>query len=108
VAYYVGFLVLYPMGKEKVYTIAVTIAGVVNFIFNYYIIEHLQQTGASLGTLAAEITGLAIMVFITRKHLKGIGFFRLQNLKYFIALPVIGLLAWIFSNFGLQPLYNII
>lgn len=108
IAYYIGFLVLYPMGREKVYTMAVTIAGTVNFIFNYFVIEHLQQTGASLGTLVAEMTGLGIMIFITRKHLKGIGFFSLQNLKYFIALPIIGLFAYGFSALGLQPLCNII
>lgn len=108
IAYYIGFLVLYPKGREKYYTIAVTVAGIVNFTFNYFVIRQLAQTGVALGTLLAEITGLSIMIWFSSKDLKKNGFYKSDNLKYFAAAAIIVLVNYLVSFLGLSPIYNIL
>jgi O-antigen/teichoic acid export membrane protein len=107
-AYYIGFQLLYPAGKERVYTISVTIAAAVNFIFNLFAIKHLQQDGAALGTLIAEVTGLAIMMVVSRRSLVETGFFKPGNVIYLIAGFVMAGIIYLFSFTGLTPFIHII
>lgn len=108
IAYYIGFQVLYPIGKEKIYTIAVTVAAVINFIFNLYFIKSLEQDGAALGTLLAEFTGMAIMMVVARKRLYATGFFKPANGKYFIAGGIMSTVIYAISYAGLKPLEHLI
>lgn len=107
-AYYVGFQVLYPSGQERIYTISVTIAAVVNFIFNLLIIKHMQQDGAALGTIIAEFTGLTIMIIAARRSLTEVGFFKLKNCIYLIAGGVMALTIYVCSYLHLLPIFQII
>jgi O-antigen/teichoic acid export membrane protein len=106
-AYYIGFQVLYPLGKEKIYTMAVTIAGVVNFIFNYFTIKYLKQDGAALGTLLAEAVGLIIMMYAARKKLAETNFFSPYALKYFTAGTLMAITIYICSFLNLPPLFQL-
>lgn len=102
VAYYIGFLVLYPRGKEYGYTVAVSIAAVVNFIFNYCTLSFLKQDGAALGTLIAEFAGVLIMIYFARKELKPIGFFDRDNSKYFISGGIMAMVIYMISFLNLS------
>nr|WP_241635358.1 flippase [Fusobacterium gastrosuis] len=92
-AYFLGFQILYPHGKEKYYTYAVTIAAVVNFIFNYLMIPKYYQNGAAVGTIIAESVGVLIMLFYARNYLKEVEFYSMKNLKYFIAVSIMGIVV---------------
>ena len=92
IAYFLGFQLLYPHGLEKYYTYSVTIAAVINFIFNYIMIPKYYQNGAAIGTIIAELTGVMLMLYFTRNYLKEIEFYNLKNLKYFISSIIMGLI----------------
>ncbi len=84
-AHFMGWQVLYTNRKEGVYTVAITIAALVNGIFNYFMIHIYSYNGAILGTVVAEATGLVIMTIAGRKYLKNSGALGFDIFKYFIA-----------------------
>ncbi|MDY2980334.1 MAG: flippase [Fusobacterium sp.] len=92
IAYFLGFQLLYPHGLEKYYTYSVTIAAIINFIFNYIMIPKYYQNGAAIGTIIAELTGVMLMLYFTRNYLKEIEFYNLKNLKYFISAIIMGII----------------
>lgn len=69
-ANFVGLQVLYANRKEKYYTVAVSVAAVVNFVSNFILIPKIGQVGAVIGTLIAEIVGLCLMSFLGRTFLR--------------------------------------
>lgn len=69
---FVGMQVLYPHRKEHIYTIAVTLAAAINFISNFILIKKIGLTGAIIGTLIAETSGLLFMTILGAKTLKKI------------------------------------
>lgn len=103
-AYFLGFQILYPHGLEKYYTYSVTIAAIINFIFNYIMIPKYYQNGAAIGTIIAEFTGVLMMLYFTRNYLKDIEFYNLKNLKYFISAGIMGILILFIKSFNLGNL----
>ena len=103
-AYFLGFQILYPHGLEKYYTYSVTIAAIINFIFNYIMIPRHYQNGAAIGTIIAELTGVIIMLYFTRNYLKDIEFYSLKNLKYFVSAGIMGIFILIIKTLNLSNL----
>ena len=66
-AYYMGFLILYPQSREKVYTRAVIIAAAVSLTINYFAISRYQQDGAATVSVIAELLAVAVMYLACRK-----------------------------------------
>lgn len=108
IAYFLGFQLLYPHGLEKYYTYSVTIAAVINFIFNYIMIPKYYQNGAAIGTIIAELTGVILMLYFTRNYLKEIEFYNLKNLKYFISSIIMGLIILFIKSLKLGNIFTII
>lgn len=108
VAYFLGFQILYPHGLEKYYTCSVTVAAVINFIFNYIMIPKYYQNGAAVGTIIAELTGVLMMLYFTRNYLKNIEFYNLKNLKYFISASVMGIVILLIKSFNLGNLITLL
>ena len=108
IAYFLGFQLLYPHGLEKYYTYSVTIAAVINFIFNYIMIPKYYQNGAAIGTIIAELTGVMLMLYFTRNYLKEIEFYNLKNLKYFISSIIMGLIILFIKLLKLGNILTII
>lgn len=108
IAYFLGFQLLYPHGLEKYYTYSVTIAAVINFIFNYIMIPKYYQNGAAIGTIIAELTGVMLMLYFTRNYLKEIEFYNLKNLKYFISSIIMGLIILFIKSLKLGNILTII
>ena len=107
-AYFLGFQLLYPLGKEKYYTLSVVVAAGVNFIFNYLMIPKYLQNGAAMGTVIAELIGPLITLYYSRKYLKGIEFFSLKRLKYFVASLMMGISIVLIQYFNLENIITII
>lgn len=103
-AYFLGFQILYPHGLEKYYTYSVTIAAIINFIFNYIMIPRYYQNGAAIGTIIAELTGVIMMLYFTRNYLKEIEFYSLKNLKYFVSAGIMGIFILIIKTLNLSNL----
>lgn len=111
IAYFLGYQLLYPRGLERYYTYSVTIAAIVNFIFNYIMIPKYLQNGAAIGTVIAESIGVIMMLYFSRSILREIDFFSIKRLKYFIAAIIMGIPVYIITlqNFGniLTIIYSI-
>lgn len=108
IAYFLGFQILYPHGLERYYTYSVTIAAIINFIFNYIMIPKYYQNGAAVGTIIAELTGVLMMLYFTRNYLKNIEFYNLKNLKYFISASVMGIVILFIKSFNLRNLITLL
>ena len=108
IAYFLGFQILYPHGLERYYTCSVTIAAIINFIFNYIMIPKYYQNGAAVGTIIAELTGVLMMLYFTRNYLKNIEFYNLKNLKYFVSASVMGIVILFIKSFNLGNLMTML
>lgn len=108
IAYFLGFQLLYPHGLEKYYTYSVTIAAIINFIFNYIMIPKYYQNGAAIGTIIAELTGVILMLYFTRNYLKEIEFYNLKNLKYFISSIIMGLIILFIKSLNIGNILTIL
>ena len=89
-AHFMGLQVLYTNRKEHIYAVAVTVAALVNGIFNYFMIHAYGYNGAIAGTVIAEMTGLVIMSVAGRKYLAESMALGFDILKYFVAGAVMG------------------
>jgi O-antigen/teichoic acid export membrane protein len=67
-AYFFGFLILYPQGKEKIYTFATIVSALLSVLLNYFAIKHYQQNGAAVVALLAEGLAIGIMFYFIRKE----------------------------------------
>ena len=64
-----GIQILTPLGKEKFVVYSVTFGAILDLIVNYIYIPRLGAAGASLGTLIAEFSVLAVQIMYTSKQL---------------------------------------
>ncbi|WP_313374676.1 flippase, partial [Chishuiella sp.] len=83
-AYFLAFMVLYPQGKEKLYTIVVFISAIVSITLNIILIPKYYHIATAWVNLIVELLGVILMIFMTRKELNKIHFFSLNNTYYFI------------------------
>ena len=67
-AYFLGFLVLYPYGLEKIYTKATIYSAGFSIIFNVFMIKYFKQNGAAVTAICCEIVAIAIMLYATNKQ----------------------------------------
>lgn len=61
-AHVTGYAYLIPTEQQNVYTIAVTVAAIINLLMNILLIPLIGATGAALGSITAEIIGVAIQI----------------------------------------------
>jgi O-antigen/teichoic acid export membrane protein len=107
IAYFIGYLVLYPQGKEKIYTIAVAISAVASVLCNLYAIPHFSHYGAAAVTVISESLGVLLMVVLARNELKDLNFFSKSFLLYFLASLFMTLIIVLVSFLNLSQFYNI-
>lgn len=71
-AYVAGISYLIPTKQQNVYTVAVTIAAIVNFCMNLVLIPRMGAFGAAIASVAAETIGTAIQIIycISKKQLE--------------------------------------
>lgn len=100
---FVGMQVLYPHRKEHIYTIAVSIAAIINFICNFILIRKIGLIGAIIGTIIAESIGLLVMSILGRKSLKTIKI-KIEIWKYITATLIMAIfivfMTQIFKTFN--------
>ena len=70
IAYFVGNLILFPQGKEKLYTIAVSISALFSVCINWIVIQYFNQNGAAVVQAVSETLAIVLMIYFTRKELK--------------------------------------
>lgn len=96
-SYFIGLQVLYTNRKEKIYTIAVSISALLNFLCNIIFIPIFKHNGAVIGTLIAELSGVIVMTILGKSYLKGLNILSWKELGYIIS-SVLMFLVLIFVN----------
>ena len=85
-AYVAGISYLIPTKQQNVYTVAVTIAAIVNFCMNLILIPRVGAFGAAIASIVAETIGTAIQIIycISKKQLNAKQIF-VPCWKYFLS-----------------------
>lgn len=96
-AYFMGFIILYPQNKENIYTKATIVSAVFSLGINYFAISYYQQNGAALIAVVSELLAIAIMYYFIRKE-RIMNFFDINTLKIFVAGAVMFLFALLFQE----------
>jgi len=63
IAYFFGFLILYPQGLEKIYTKATFFSAIFSVVINFYFIKHYQQNGAAVIAVLSELLAVLFMFY---------------------------------------------
>lgn len=97
-AYFMGFLIIYPQNKEKIYTYATIISAVFSILANLYAVKHYQHNGAAVVAVLAELFAILIM-FITLKRFKMLPVLLDQNLYKIVGICALMFIAAVSSNY---------
>ncbi|WP_282629575.1 flippase [Empedobacter sedimenti] len=108
IAYYLAFMVLYPQGKEKYYTIIVFISALISFGLNLIFIPKYQEISTSLIALLVEIFGVVLMLILTRKFLVETRAFNRTNLNYFFAGGVLTGIIYLVTQLDITNFLTIV
>lgn len=108
IAYFIGYLVLYPQGKEKIYTIAVAISAVCSVLCNLYAIPHFSHYGAAAVTVISESMGVFLMIILARKELKDLNFFSKSFFLYVLASLLMIVVIEAVGLLNLPLIYNLV
>lgn len=84
-AHFIGLQLLYANKKEIIYTISVSMAALINLIFNYVLIPIYRQNGAVVGTIIAETSGLLFMCILGKNYIKNGDFLDFNIIWYLVA-----------------------
>lgn len=107
IAYFLGYLVLYPQGKEIVYTKAVLVSAVFSVLINYFAIIKFQQNGAAVVSVIAELMAITIMYLYAKKEIKELNL--INNLwKYMVASVIMISVLWFISFFNISILFRLL
>jgi len=81
IAYFLGYLVLFPQNKEKVYTQAVLFSAIFSMLINYFSIRAYYQNGAAVVAVLSELLAIIVMFLLAKDDLKRLNIFDLNLLK---------------------------
>ena len=107
IAYFLGFLVLYTQGSEKVYTRAVIISAVFSLLSNLIAIKYYQQNGAAVVAVLSELFAILIMMYFAKDSLKELQIININFFKICAGGMVVFLLALLKNIiFETESLFN--
>ncbi|HFD2051430.1 flippase [Clostridium perfringens] len=93
-----GLQYLIPTGRNKEFTISITIGAIVNLLINLTLISDLGALGASIGTLLAELSVNLVIIYFIKKDFN-ILFLLKRIKKYFISGLAMYLIILLFNSF---------
>ena len=105
-AYFFGFLILYPQGKEKIYTFATIISAILSVLLNYFAIKNFQQNGAAVVALLAEGVAICIMFYFIKKENDCSEFFD-KNFSQIIFVNIVVMIVIMCGRYLLKPGHSI-
>lgn len=104
----IGIQYMLPLGKSNELTLSVTIGAIIDIIANLLLIKSLFSIGAAISTVLAELTVVAIQMYLMRNELPVKEMFK-DIWKYFLDGLIMYLTISLFSKvFGFSFLIMII
>ena len=107
-AYFMGFLILYPQNKEKIYTIATVISAVFSLLVNFYAIKTYQQNGAAVVAVISELFAICIMFYFIYKNKMIEGLFDKNIILISIATIGMFIFSFAISSIFVFSIFNFI
>ncbi|AKH95618.1 MULTISPECIES: flippase [Elizabethkingia] len=104
IAYFIGYLLLYSQGKDKIYTKAVVVSAMFSISVNYFSIKYFQHNGAAMIAVIAELLAIIIMFFLSKKEIKALKIVNINLLKICLASLVM-IFVIIYSHYNINN-YN--
>lgn len=107
-AYFMGFLILYPQNKEKIYTIATVISAGFSLLVNFYAIKTYQQNGAAVVAVISELFAICIMFYFIYKNKMIEGLFDKNIILISIATIGMFIFSFAISSIFVLSIFNFI
>jgi len=107
-SYYFAFMILYPKGKEKTYTIIVFCSAVISIILNVLLIPKYFEVATAIVTVIVELIGLLLMIYFCRKDVSKIKLFNYDNLSIIFAGIVMLIPIYIIENLELGNIEKVL
>jgi len=108
IAYYLAFMVMYPQGKERLYTLLVFVSAVISVILNIIFIPKYFELATSVVSVIVELIAIIFMIFFLRKQLVNYGFFSIKNLNYIIGAVLVYFVINLVQNINLGDMLTIL
>ncbi|MCQ9121680.1 polysaccharide biosynthesis protein [Rodentibacter pneumotropicus] len=80
-----GLQLLYSYNKEKVYSLVICIALILNVFLNFLLIPIYRENGVVISTVSAEILKSFILYIYCRRYLINVNLFSFRFFKYIVA-----------------------
>ena len=107
-AYFLGYLVFYVQGKEKIYTSAVVISAILSVILNLFVIKIYFQNGAAVVAVLAEFVAVVFMFFYAWKFIKESHIFNQDFFKIVFINVIIASMLILIMHFFERNILNVI
>jgi O-antigen/teichoic acid export membrane protein len=108
ISYFIGYLILYPQGKEYIYTIAVIISAVMSVIVNFFLIPRMGHIGAAIVAVFSELMGIIIMIVFYRKEIQKLKLINRSVLYYVLASLLMFIVIYLISYLSINSFMNLI
>ena len=92
-----GVQYLVQVGKQKIFTISVTVGALINVVFNLILINIFGTIGAMYSSVLAEFSILFIQLYFSRNYIN-VGYILKSSIKYLISGIFMFFLIYLFSN----------
>lgn len=99
IAYFMGYLILYPQGKERVYTHATIFSAVLSVVLNIFVIPRYFQNGTAAVAVISEVLGIVVMYWFGRKQFSEVIFFGKSFFLYTVSTIFFGVILFIVEPF---------
>lgn len=97
-AYFLGYLVLFPLGKERIYTVSTIIAAVLSVVLNLIFVNVYGHNATASIAVFSEAIGIVFMILFGKSILHSINFFNKSILIYFIASGIISITLFLLTS----------
>lgn len=108
IAYFLGYIILYPLGKENIYTIAVIISALFSVVANLYFTPKHGHVSVAVIAVISELLGVLVMIIMCLKTLKKIQLIDYKLLYYSLSSLIMSFVILFISNFELNSINNLI
>ena len=109
VANIIGLSYLIPTKQQNVYTFAVSVAAIFNFLLNLFLIARIGAIGAAIASVSAELIGVAIQLYYCIKT-KQLGLYKIfkSSKSYLLSSVVMYVIVRLFTyNVGISA-FNLV
>jgi len=108
IAYFLAFMVLYPQGRENVYTKVVFVSAVISVFLNVALIPHYFEMATAIVSVVVEFAAVLLMILYVRNRLSSFRLFKQTHFNYLFGGCIVFILSQIVAYYVVHPIVNIV